>query len=186
MSKFRALFLRGFAVVAILVATATPSLAAIIGAELTAPTLPQGAPKAFTLKQVQKALAKSAKLKDAPKILFPSLDHARDVSQATAQGCQELGAVTVRPDGCVFGDPNGSKTAWLIGDSHAVQWFYAIDAIAATNHYKLIVRIKSSCDPMTPSDSAAYYPECAGMNDFWLSQIQATQPDVVIVASYQK
>ena len=185
MSKFRAISLRGVAIFALLLATATPALASIIGTELIAPTLPEGAPKALTVKQVQKALAKSTKLKDTPKVLYPSLDHARDVSQATAQGCQELGAVTVRPDGCVFGDPSGTKTAWLIGDSHAVQWFYAIDAIAAANHYKLIVRIKSSCDPMTPNDTAAYYPECAGMNDYWLSQIQATHPDVVIVASYQ-
>ena len=49
---------------------------------------------------------------------------------------------------CQQGDPNGTKTIALIGDSHARQIFDPLNSIAIRNHLKLFVMSKSHCQPM--------------------------------------
>jgi len=48
-------------------------------------------------------------------------------------------------DPCVFGDPEGTSTIVLMGDSKAQHWFPAINAAAKKNGWKLLVWTKSSC-----------------------------------------
>ena len=40
---------------------------------------------------------------------------------------------------CVFGDPNGSHTMVLYGDSHALMWFRAMNQIAIRAHWRLVI-----------------------------------------------
>ena len=46
---------------------------------------------------------------------------------------------------CLYGDPEGSRTVVLAGDSHATQWFPALDRLAKQRHWKLYVWKKSGC-----------------------------------------
>ncbi|MCU1677491.1 MAG: acyltransferase 3 [Frankiales bacterium] len=48
-------------------------------------------------------------------------------------------------DKCQFGDPNGTRTVALVGDSIAQQWFPVLNDIAVANHWRLFVWTKSAC-----------------------------------------
>lgn len=120
-----------------------------------------------------------------PSRIYPSMADREQLNVANQRSCIEVGAVTVRPDNCTFGDPSAKKTMWLIGDSHAGQWFYALDAYARARGYRLTVHAKASCVPQTPNASTQLYPECAGMNRYWNRQVSAARPDVVVVGAFQ-
>ena len=38
---------------------------------------------------------------------------------------------------CLFGDPHGSRSMVLYGDSHSGMWFQTIDDVATAAHWKL-------------------------------------------------
>ena len=46
---------------------------------------------------------------------------------------------------CNIGDPTGSYLVVLYGDSHAVMWIPAFEAIARTEHWRLVVLAKYGC-----------------------------------------
>lgn len=46
---------------------------------------------------------------------------------------------------CVFGDVNSSTQVVLLGDSHAAQWFPALETISTQNHWRLVTMIKLGC-----------------------------------------
>ena len=53
------------------------------------------------------------------------------------------------PPACGYGDPNGTFTLALVGDSHAAQWFIALDAIAKARHWRLETFAKVRCRSWT-------------------------------------
>ena len=65
-------------------------------------------------------------------------------TQLRADGCMGLDATSVPPT-CFYGDPNGTFTLALVGDSHAAQWFLALDAIAKARHWRLETFAKVRC-----------------------------------------
>jgi peptidoglycan/LPS O-acetylase OafA/YrhL len=80
-----------------------------------------------------------------PDNLQPQLRSAKgDVGTAYTSGCQQYFAVTVRTD-CIFGDPNGQYTMALWGDSHASQWFAALDQIARDRNWRLLLVTQGGC-----------------------------------------
>ena len=48
------------------------------------------------------------------------------------------------PD-CVYGNPDSATTVALVGDSHAAQWFPAIEQLAKEHDWRLVVMTKVSC-----------------------------------------
>jgi hypothetical protein len=46
---------------------------------------------------------------------------------------------------CVFGDVNSSTTVVLLGDSHAAQWFPALETISNHNRWRLVTMVKMAC-----------------------------------------
>lgn len=88
---------------------------------------------------------------------------------------------------CLGGNPEGRHTAVLLGDSHAGQWFTAVDAIMRDLGWKLVVMTKSAC-PIIDKDF--FYPrigrvftECGQWKQAAVRRIQALQPDLVIVSN---
>ena len=47
----------------------------------------------------------------------------------------------------MFGDRNAPATVVLMGDSHAAQWFPALDALGREQHWRLVSLTKSGCPP---------------------------------------
>jgi hypothetical protein len=101
--------------------------------------------------------------------------------------CHAQAEDTVFPS-CVYGDPNGTKTVWLIGDSHAAQWFSPLNKIATINHWRLVVHTRSACslidEPLTyPGKPNLAYPKCAPWQAQVLSSVQQAKPDLIVTSA---
>ena len=68
---------------------------------------------------------------------------------AAMRGCHVGYSVEEPPIGCVFGDPTAKRTVVLVGDSHAAQWFPALELLARRERFRLIAWTKSGC-PLAP------------------------------------
>ena len=165
------------------------SLAGLEPTVATAETAtPTPMPTSITMAQYKTDLTAGLKTKLLPKNLNPSLDKAAAPNFLYGTGCHAHMTQTVFPSDCTFGDVNGSSEIWLVGDSHAAQWFYALDAIAKEQHAKLIVHTKSSCEFATGVVVNAKvhgpYNQCKIQNDWWLSAIAEAKPNLVLVGAY--
>ena len=90
---------------------------------------------------------------------------------------------------CEFGDPNASTTITLIGDSHAVQWFPALEAAARANHWKLVVLTKRACPTASVSvmlGASTPYGACDQWRNRSLARIVASDTDLVVITSWRK
>jgi peptidoglycan/LPS O-acetylase OafA/YrhL len=89
---------------------------------------------------------------------------------------------------CVFGQLNGAKTVILYGDSHAVQWFPALEKLARENSFKLITLTKSACpsiDVVRESIGAFQMSNCAAWRTSAIARITAERPDLIILSSFE-
>ncbi len=112
----------------------------------------------------------------------------RDVPLIYVQGCTSEFLEVAPKRACVFGDVDSSQTVVLFGDSHAAQWFPAIDVVAREKHWRLIVKVKDACPP--PSLRALYserlrrvYSECSRWRQETLAEIIAMRPVLTIMSS---
>jgi hypothetical protein len=123
-----------------------------------------------------------------PSNLTPTLQRANlDKPAAYDSGCHLDFAATAPRDGCVFGDTASATTVVLFGDSHAVQWFPAMDLLARKHGWRLVSLTKSSC---TAADVAIEhdtlkrpYTECRAFHRAALDRIAALHPSLVVIGS---
>jgi peptidoglycan/LPS O-acetylase OafA/YrhL len=120
---------------------------------------------------------------DDPVSITPSPDKATsDVPVLYADHCQSPTGETT-PRLCEYGDPKGSWTMVLVGDSKAAQWQPALDTIAKREHFRLITLVKGSC---AFSDGALLlprgrpFPDCATWNTEAMDALLAARPSVVV------
>jgi peptidoglycan/LPS O-acetylase OafA/YrhL len=102
-------------------------------------------------------------------------------------GCHLSYLETMPKQDCVFGDRHGSATVALFGDSHAAQWFPALERIAAERHFKLVTLTKSGCpaaavDTVEPALGRSYV-ECTRWRDIAIDTIKKLHADTVVMAS---
>jgi peptidoglycan/LPS O-acetylase OafA/YrhL len=122
-----------------------------------------------------------------PADLIPSLSVARDdIPSIYENGCHLEQPPTAIPD-CVFGDPGSDKVVVLIGDSHAAQWFPALERLATERSWRLVSLTKSACTPawitVWNTTFKRAYSECDEWRDRVLARVESEHPDVVILAS---
>lgn len=96
----------------------------------------------------------------------------------------------ISPVICEFGDLESDIVIVFTGDSHAAQWFGALEVAARTNRWKLISMTKSSCpvaDVPTyrrrdalPDGEELLYPECDEFHKRAHAAMREMQPDLVI------
>jgi peptidoglycan/LPS O-acetylase OafA/YrhL len=109
----------------------------------------------------------------------------RDRASLYRDGCH-LSMDEVDLPGCRFGDPAADRTVVLFGDSHAAQWFPALEEAARASGWALIARTKSAC----PATRLLFwsrrlgrpYTECAQWRSSVLAEFERLEPDLVIVA----
>lgn len=123
-------------------------------------------------------------------LLSPRFEHitaaSTDFPYIYGHGC-DGGTLSATVTACTGADPQGSRTAVLIGDSMAAQWFPALEAVLRPGRWRLVMFSKSSC-PAVASDyfHAALgrsYTECHQWRDALLARTLALQPELVILAS---
>ncbi|MFI5715791.1 acyltransferase family protein [Nocardia sp. NPDC051750] len=56
---------------------------------------------------------------------------------------------------CTYGDPNGSRTIAMVGNSHTEHWMPAMDALARVHDIKVVVYLKMGCS-LNIRDDAQY------------------------------
>ncbi|MDC5696752.1 acyltransferase [Intrasporangium calvum] len=78
----------------------------------------------------------------------------QDIPAYYADECQVQVGVTDFDPSCVYGDPNGSITVALTGDSKMGQWFDVINAVAKDQGWRLELYLKSTCglNPEQPAE----------------------------------
>lgn len=86
--------------------------------------------------------------------------------------------------GCQLGDPDGTRTIVVLGDSHAAQWIPAVDRIAKDRKWKLVSFTKSACPVtrVTILDDGKPYEQCTLWREKVLAEIARLKPDFVITS----
>jgi peptidoglycan/LPS O-acetylase OafA/YrhL len=122
-----------------------------------------------------------------PHELRPRLgDVRRDVDGLNERGCG-LSLAGSQPPLCTLGTAEGAITVALVGDSHAAQWFPALDVIAQQRGWKILPFTKDSCIFLDMRIVSLHlereYNECTRWRDQVVTALQRAQPDLVVVAS---
>jgi peptidoglycan/LPS O-acetylase OafA/YrhL len=134
---------------------------------------------------VTQAIDASVGITELPSNLTPSLDVAADDTPASSKdGCHLDFQETEQPE-CLFGDPQGSKTMVLVGDSHAQQWFAALDEQARAHGFKLYSWTKSACPiadvgPVWNDQIKRSYTECSTWRESIHERMRQLNPDVIV------
>ncbi|MGY1624185.1 acyltransferase family protein [Geodermatophilus sp. SYSU D00965] len=110
-----------------------------------------------------------------------------DLPLPYANGCHADFLAVVPPD-CRFGDQSADRSMFLVGDSHAAQWFPAMDELARSDHWALTSLTKSSCPaaevPVESAHLGRLYSECSQWRDAVVQRIARDQPDLVVLSNY--
>lgn len=169
------------------VALACPALAAACGLALSASI---ASPSRLAAGQVEGAaqLARTHAIQESAGGLRPTPREAdADRGRSYEDGCLVMERATTSPP-CVYGDRRSRTTVVLFGDSHAMQFFPAFDAIARRRHWRLVQLTKSGCPPppvrVVYTLSGRDYRECVAWREYALRRIERVErPALVIAAS---
>ena len=122
-----------------------------------------------------------------PSNLTPSLETVGDdVPSVYADGCHNDTATETVQD-CVYGDPTGSFTVALFGDSHSAQWLPALEELTTTDTEMAIhAYTKSSCPAVdvTVLVKNVPYLSCDRWRAAVTAELTANPPDLVVFSSY--
>jgi hypothetical protein len=150
-----------------------------------ATSIPSGAPSAGPVPSGPSGLPPTPD-GPVPGNLLPSLADVRaDSPRIYADGCHLDTATTVSPP-CVYGDPSSSTTVVLFGDSHAAQWFPALEKIAIDRGLRLVSLTKSACTAAYVTVWSATlgraYTECDTWRKNAIARIATEHPALVVVS----
>jgi peptidoglycan/LPS O-acetylase OafA/YrhL len=107
-----------------------------------------------------------------------------DFADVSRRECVSLnGSTAVKT--CTFGAPDSATNVVLFGDSHAAQWFDAINGIAAHEHWKLTTVLKLGCAAVAvnPAQGLDEDRECVAWRQQAIAAIVDLKPNLVILGS---
>jgi hypothetical protein len=121
-----------------------------------------------------------------PADVKPALAKARsDEERLRADGCLAFEAVT-EPARCVYGNKSAKFVVALVGDSHAAQWFPALERLARHEDWRVVTFVKVSCPfiDMRIRNLALKreYRECAAFNEATVAQLAVLRPDLTLIS----
>lgn len=89
---------------------------------------------------------------------------------------------------CTYGDINAKRTIVLYGDSHAAQWFPALEKLANERRFKLVSLTKSACPSVdVPRDDRGAFKQadCDQWRFNSIARIKEIAPTAVILSNFQ-
>jgi hypothetical protein len=124
-----------------------------------------------------------------------SLPNGRSVSLAAVMqkpkiyddGCHANYGSKNSPE-CLYGDTDSARKVVLYGDSHAAQWFPALEKIANDEGFALISLTKSACPAVEVEriNSGAFKnSDCNAWRENSIKRIKDLKPDAVIMSAFQ-
>jgi SGNH domain (fused to AT3 domains) len=110
-------------------------------------------------------------------------DAGADRSAAYYEGCIVRFAATRSP-ACAYGARRASTAVVLFGDSHALQYFPALDRIARRQRWRLVVLTKAGCPPATGRLRAVwrYGRACARWREYAIRRIAHERPKLIVAS----
>ncbi|HEX2274581.1 MAG TPA: acyltransferase family protein [Acidimicrobiales bacterium] len=155
------------------------------GREASRPTAAAADPVAAAAAPVLAAVARSVDRRELPANLEPPLRRASaDRARPFVDGCH-AGFTEARLRPCVYAHAQSPTGVMLVGDSHATQWFPALDRVAAERGWKLVSLTKSTCPPFPIAvwspDLGRHYRECDAWRDAVLARVRADRPALVVL-----
>ncbi|WP_228372846.1 acyltransferase family protein [Demequina subtropica] len=119
--------------------------------------------------------------------LFPPPAVAADDYPVELYGREcRTGITEVRVKPCEFGDPEGAVDVVLVGDSHAAQWFPAVETLARDHGWRLTVYFKATCPyAATAQDwtGDSQRESCARWNIDTEATLATEPPDLVFTSA---
>ncbi|WP_229069427.1 acyltransferase family protein [Actinoplanes sp. DH11] len=141
---------------------------------------------AAELKQMIAAAPAATKV---PANLTPEFETAASERSAPQEeGCHVglTGPFQPKTD-CAFANTDAEHTVVLFGDSHALQWFPAMEDLAKKRNWRLVVLTRSACSPadleLQERRAQRRYAECDTWRGQVLKRIAKLEPDLVVVSS---
>mgnify|MGYP001211658803 CR=1 FL=1 len=130
------------------------------------------------------SLNDGAQINEVPSNVDPTVQGVRsDKPWIYNDGCM-LKDGTVDPKVCEYGDLTSSTVIALFGDSHAAQWFPALEELSNTRHWKLIVFAKSGCPTADVRIRRTFLdPECIAWRAKVVEQLAIAKPTMVVMSS---
>lgn len=130
------------------------------------------------------ALAEALQITLVPANLDPALSNTRaDEPAVYGDGCH-LAVAELKPRDCVYGDKASSTDVLLFGDSHAAQWFPAMERVAVAHGWRLHVMTKSGCPTAAiPQGNAGRDDRCNTWRDNVTKWIVGHQPELVVMSA---
>ena len=110
----------------------------------------------------------------------------RDIPRVYRDGCHGNFDATDLPP-CVYGHREGSRSVVLFGDSHAAQWFPALERLALDHEWRLMSLTKSSCPAfdvlVTSTAKRREYTECEQWRSRMVRRIIDARPGIVFIGN---
>jgi len=98
-----------------------------------------------------------------------------------SNGCH-LSQIETDPKYCAYGNLNSKFKVVLVGDSHATQWFPALEKLAISKNFKLLTLTHSSC----PFAYLKFYEECMQWNAKTVKIINRLNPNILVWSNLVK
>ena len=100
-------------------------------------------------------------------------------------------SVTGAASTCVFGDPDGSVTVALFGDSHAEHWLAALDRLGRERGWRVELMVKGGCPVSDAAEllgprSSRRGRECARYRESAMQRLIALKPAVAVLSSWDE
>ncbi len=130
------------------------------------------------------SLDAGAQITEVPSNVDPTVQGVRsNKPRIYGDGCM-LKDGSVDPKACEYGDLTSSTVIALFGDSHAAQWFPALEELSNTRHWKLIVFAKSGCPTADVRIRRTFLdPECVAWRAKVVEQLMIAKPTMVVMSS---
>jgi peptidoglycan/LPS O-acetylase OafA/YrhL len=163
------------------------SVALGVGLFALTPTLPE-APESQVAGAA--ALQDDDSLQKSAKAVHPTPREAETKENRPlmyADGCHLNPPETEVPR-CVYGNPSSRTTVVLFGDSHAMQWFPALNELARERNWRLVGLTKAACPPaevhIYNASLRRVYRECVEWREQMLERIvQEENPSLIVTSS---
>lgn len=109
---------------------------------------------------------------------------ADDFERIADQGCPDVARGDALETTCVWGDPDGSTTLLVLGDSHADQWIPALDSVGEAEGIRILMRTTVACPALRGVPAARLRATCFESQVEHLDVVDEVEPDGVFVAQW--
>ncbi|MFE9680798.1 acyltransferase family protein [Streptomyces sp. NPDC006285] len=120
-----------------------------------------------------------------PANLSPPLPEIKEQRSAVYRDRCHVDYTATRSPECVYGDPSSDRVVVLFGDSHAAQWFPALDRLSREQGWKLVSLTKASCKTadITTRAEGGPYTSCDVWKKNALERVARLRPMLVVASS---